>query len=97
VVNLTFIETTFGNAEFFSRNKIESKPGRETARPIVGVTGRAGIEVTFDGGYAVRKKPQEKRAPKRNREGVFAQGKGAVPSPTTVDSLPPLWRAGERP
>jgi len=92
VVNLTFIETTTGNAEFSSRNKSESKPGREILRPIVGVTDRAGIGVTFGGGYAVRRKPQEKKAAKRNRGGVFAMVKRRAPSPTMVDYLPTWWR-----
>jgi hypothetical protein len=97
VVNLTFIETTIGNAEFFSRNKSESKPGRETARPIVGVTNRAGIELTFGDGYAVRRKPQEKRAPNGNRGGVFSLGKSAIPSNTTVDYLTAWRRRGHAP
>ena len=67
---MTFIETTFGNAEFFSWNKSESKPGREIVRPIVGGTNRARVEVTSGGGNALRGKPQEKRAPKQNRERV---------------------------
>jgi hypothetical protein len=93
-MNLTFIETTIGNAEFSSRNKSESKPSREIVRPIVGETNRAEIELTFGDDYAVRRKLQEKRAGKRNRGGVFALVKGAVPSPTSVDSLPALWRGG---
>jgi hypothetical protein len=89
-MNLTFIETTIGNAEFSSQNKSESKPGGESARPTVGETDRAGIELTFGGRCAVRRKLPEKRAPKRNLQDAFALCKDVVPSPTAVDSLPAL-------
>jgi hypothetical protein len=79
VVELDFQRDANGKVEDSSRNNSESKRGRENIRPIVGETDHTLIEMTFGGRCAVRRKLQEKRAPKRNLQCVFALCKGAVP------------------